>query len=403
MKVLQINSVCGVGSTGRIATDIHKILVEQGHDSYIAYGRGDAVNCENAIRIGSKLDNYYHVAKTRILDRHGFASRKATEEFIKKVKMLDPDVIHLHNLHGYYIDIELLFKYLKEANKKVVWTLHDCWTFTGHCSHFEFVGCERWKYQCYNCPQKNQYPKSIGLDNSTKNYDDKKKIFTGVKDLTIVTPSEWLANLVNDSFLKDYPVKVINNGIDTEIFKPRKSHFKSKLGIEEEYVYLGVAGNWNDRKGFNYFIEMAQKLNENEVIVLVGVTNAQKSQLPRNIIGITHTNDVYELAKLYSCADVFVNPTLEDTFPTTNLEALACGTPVVTFDTGGSGESLTSGTGIVVKSKDTMDLIYNVRKAHGISSQYCLQTARKNYNKVEKFMGYLRHYGLFFSEHKQLK
>jgi putative colanic acid biosynthesis glycosyltransferase len=213
MKVLQINSVCGIGSTGRIATDIHDILIEQGHESYIAYGRDLPKNCENAIRIGTKIDNYTHVAKTRLLDKHGFGSIKATKEFINKVIDINPDIIHLHNIHGYYINIEILFDYLKEANKPVVWTFHDCWSFTGHCAYFDYVGCNKWKTGCYSCPEKKAYPSSLIFDNSKNNYINKKEIFTVVKNLTIVTPSQWLANLVQESFLNEYPVKVINNGI----------------------------------------------------------------------------------------------------------------------------------------------------------------------------------------------
>ena len=223
MKVLQINSVCGIGSTGRIATDIHHILTEQGHESYIAYGRNLPMNCENTIRIGKKFDNYSHVAFTRIYDKHGFGSIKATKEFIEKIKELNPDIIHLHNIHGYYINIELLFDYLKKANKPVVWTLHDCWAFTGHCAHFDYIQCRKWQTGCEKCPQKTSYPSSYIFDHSKENYKKKKEIFTGVNNLIIVTPSKWLANLAKKSFLGDYPIEVINNGIDLDHFKPIRS------------------------------------------------------------------------------------------------------------------------------------------------------------------------------------
>ena len=226
MKVLQINSVCGIGSTGRIATDINNILIEQGHESYIAYGRDLPRNCGTSIRIGTKCDNYTHGVLTRVFDKHGFGSRKATQDFIKEVKKLDPDIIHLHNIHGYYINIEILFDYLKEAYKPVIWTLHDCWAFTGHCSYFDYIGCTRWETQCYSCPGKRSYPASAFLDNSKMNYSRKKAIFTGIKNLTIVTPSKWLAGLVKQSYLKKYPVKVINNGIDLEVFRPIKNDLR---------------------------------------------------------------------------------------------------------------------------------------------------------------------------------
>ena len=218
MKVLQINSVCGIGSTGRIATDLHSILKEQGHESYIAYARDEAKNCDNAIKIGNKTDNYVHVAQTRLFDKHGLGSYYATKKFIKQIEELNPDIIHLHNMHGYYINIQLLFEYLKKANKPVVWTLHDCWAFTGHCSHFDYIGCKQWKSKCVQCEQKKEYPKNIAISRVKKNYEMKNLLFNGIKNMTIVTPSQWLADLVQQSFLKDYPIKVINNGIDLNVF-----------------------------------------------------------------------------------------------------------------------------------------------------------------------------------------
>jgi putative colanic acid biosynthesis glycosyltransferase len=218
VKVLQINSCCGVGSTGRIAADIYKALEEQGHQCKIAYGRGNAPEDIDTIRIGSSLDNYLHVIKTRIFDQHGFGSENATRALIKQIENYDPNIIHLHNVHGYYVNIDILFNYLKEAGKPVVWTLHDCWAFTGHCAYFDYIGCDRWKTGCYKCPQKKKYPSSILMDNSKRNFEKKRELFTGVKNMVIVTPSKWLAGLVKKSFLSEYPVKVINNGVDLEVF-----------------------------------------------------------------------------------------------------------------------------------------------------------------------------------------
>lgn len=362
MKVLQINSVCGVGSTGRIATDLYKVLEEQGHECVIAYGRGTAPEGIKTIKIGTDFDNYMHVAKTRLFDKHGFGSTKATKEFIKKVKEYDPDVIHLHNIHGYYINIEILFDYLKESNKKVIWTLHDCWAFTGHCSHFDYIGCNKWKYKCEKCPQKNTYPSSILKDNSTWNYERKKQIFTSLDNMTITTPSKWLASLVKDSFLKKYYIKVINNGINLDIFKYTNSNFRKKHNLQDKIIILGVASIWSKKKGFDYFIELSKLLNDNFKVVMVGVSKKQKERLPKNILVISKTNNSKELAEIYSAADVFVNPTLEDTYPTTNLEAIACGTKVLTFDSGGASETISKTDGIVIKKDNIKSLIEELLK-----------------------------------------
>lgn len=390
MKVLQINSVCGVGSTGRIATDLYKVLEEQGHECVIAYGRGTAPKGIKTIKIGTDFDNYMHVAKTRIFDKHGFGSTKATKEFIKKVEKYDPDVIHLHNIHGYYINIEVLFEYLKRADKKVVWTLHDCWAFTGHCAYFDYAGCSKWKSGCEECLQKKEYPNSLLIDNSKCNFNKKKDIFTGVKNLTIVTPSKWLAELVKESYLFEYNVEVINNGIDLDIFKPTESEFREKYRLEDKFIILGVASIWDRRKGLSYLVELSEKIDDNYKIVVVGVTKKQKKQLPSNIIGITRTNNVRELVEIYSSADVFINPTLEDNFPTTNLEALACGTPVITFNTGGSIECINEYNGKIVETK-TVDEVNNYIKNESFNSKSCEENS-KQYNKKIKYSEYISLY-----------
>lgn len=358
MKILQINSVFKRGSTGRIADDIHQLLLEHGHDSKVAYGRYPVEDSLNTIKIGNKLDNYKHVLKTRVFDLHGFGSKKETKIFIDKVRAYDPDIIHLHNIHGYYLNIEVLFDYLKEVQKPVIWTFHDCWAFTGHCAYFEYAGCNCWKGE--KCIQKTTYPQSLLFNNSIQNYQNKKEIFTGLKKLTIVTPSKWLKDLVKESFLKDYSVEVINNGINLEVFKPIESNFRSNHNFENKTILLGVANLWDERKGLVYFLELAKKLPNNYQIVLVGLSDKQIKDLPSNILGIKNTTSVEALAEIYGASDIFVNPTLEDNFPTTNLEALACGTPVITFDTGGSPESIDEKSGIVVDQGDTEKLYQSI-------------------------------------------
>lgn len=341
MKILMINVVCGIRSTGRICTDLAKELDKEGHQVKIAYGR-DSVPPQYekyAVKIGSEFDVKLHGIKSRIFDRAGFGSENATKRFIEWVEKFDPDIIHLHNIHGYYINVEILFDYLRRCNKKIIWTLHDCWSFTGHCTYFDYVSCTKWKEGCFNCSQRREYPESLLIDNSKNNYIEKKKIFTGIKNLIIITPSKWLADLVHQSFLKEYPVFVINNGVDTDVFKKNSMISDSKNKYVDKKIILGVAAIWNRRKGLRDFIELSKIIDDRYKIIVVGVSENQINMLPPNIIGIKRTNSVEELSKLYNIATVFVNPTYEDNYPTTNLEAIACGTPVISYKTGGSSES----------------------------------------------------------------
>jgi len=393
MKVLQINSVCGIGSTGRIVTDIHQVLKSQGHESYIAYGRGEAINCENTLRIGNSFDNYAHVLTTRLFDKHGFGSKRATRKFIREIEKLKPDVIHLHNIHGYYLNIKIFFDHLRKIEKPVVWTLHDCWSFTGHCTYFDYVCCEKWKNECYSCPEKKTYPTSFVLDNSKQNYKKKKEIFGGINNLTIVTPSKWLANLIKESYLKEYPITVINNGIDLNIFRKIDSNFKDIYNIQNKFMILGVASVWNERKGLEYFLKSVDLLEKDEIIILVGLNEKQKKKLPCNTIGIVKTSNLEDLAKIYTAADVFVNPTLDDNFPTVNLESLACGTPIVSFATGGSVESVTANNGIIVKKKSVEQLLEAIREVK--KNQVLvpsLKEVQKLYNKDDRYRDYIKLY-----------
>ncbi len=361
MKVLQINSVAGRGSTGRIVYDLAKAIEANGGQCLVGYGRGTAPSDLKAVRIGNDFDVYWHVVMTRLFDAHGFASKRATKSFLREVEKFEPDVIHLHNIHGYYINIKLLFDWLRESNKRVIWTLHDCWAFTGHCAYFTYAMCEKWRTACEGCPQKSKYPKSIFLDGSKRNYLKKKEIFTSLEKLTIVTPSQWLADIVKQSFLAKYEVKVIRNGIDTNIFYPRdRMIFRKKYGLEDKFIILGVANVWDERKGLKYFLALSRIVDSDTVIVLVGLNKKQLRNLPKNIIGITRTNNVDELAEIYSAADVFFNPTLEDNFPTVNLEAQACGTPVVAFDSGGTRETVLN-SGVVIERGNIEKAFKNIQ------------------------------------------
>ncbi len=365
MKIFQINSTCGYGSTGRIAVDILREVEKNGGEGIIAYGRNSAPPDVNSYKIGSELNVQIHGVLSRITDRQGFYSTGVTKKLIEKIKDYNPDIIHLHNIHGYYLNVSTLFKFLKEYNKPIVWTLHDCWAFTGHCAYFSFRGCEKWKTGCHRCPLKKDYPTSLVLDNSKKNYKQKKELFTMPSNITFVTPSVWLKELTEQSFLKKYPVKVINNGIDLNKFKPTESNFREKNNLQDKFVILGVASIWEERKGLKDFIKLSEMLSENEKIVLVGLDDAQLAILPENIIGIKRTNSVEELAEIYTAADVFVNPTYEDNYPTTNLEAISCGTPVVTYITGGSPESVFEGNGFCVPKGDVEGLFNAIKRVDG--------------------------------------
>lgn len=394
-RLLQINTTVNSGSTGRIAEDIGKLFMQQGHESYIAFGRGHQPSASKTIRIGSTLDFHLHALKTRLFDLHGFGSTSATRDFIEKVKEINPDVFHLHNIHGYYLNVEALFRFLKEADKPVVWTFHDCWPFTGHCSHFDFINCNKWETQCYNCPNTKGYPASWCIDNSKKNYQRKKELFSGLKNLTIVTPSKWLENHVTKSYLKEYSVITIYNGVDLNIFKPSKDNWilgNYKL-VDQNYI-LGVANVWSQRKGLDDFFQLRQVLPSDLKIVLVGLNEHQIRGLTDGIIGIQHTENISQLAALYSKAKVFVNPTYVDNFPTTNIEALACGTPVVTYNTGGSKEAICGHTGLIVSKGNILGLAEAINRVlnNYMSYKECRTRAETLYDNNNTISAYLNLY-----------
>lgn len=393
--LLQITVEGTAGVTGRIAEEIGILAMEKGWKSYIAYGRDPRPSKSNLIRIGSDLDLYIHALNTRLFDRHCLGSKTATKKLISQIKDIKPDIIHLHHLHGYYINIEILFNFLANASIPVVWTFHDCWSVTGHCVYFDFAGCNKWKTECNTCPQKREYPASIFIDRSTKNYYLKKKLFTSVKKMVVVPVSNWLEDIVHESFMRNIPVQTIHNGIDTSVFKPQNNSVETreKYGIGDRFMLLGVANPWVKRKGLNDFIELSKCLNEDEVIVLVGLNNVQLKQLPQNIIGLTKTENRQKLIDLYSTADLFINPTWEDNFPTTNIESLSCGTPLVTYRTGGSIEAVSPETGFIVNKGEISKLVEVIRTVKKIGKEAfsgpCRKRALDLYSKDDRFAEYL--------------
>lgn len=332
MKYLFINSVAGFGSTGRIAAEKCRELMAQGHECVLAYGR-DKANCDDipTVCIGSKMAYTLHGLESRLLDDQGFGSRGATRRFLHWVREYDPDVIWLHNLHGYYLNLEQLFGYLKTCGKPIFWTLHDCWSFTGHCAYFDYVRCHKWKTGCHHCPQKKTYPASLLLDGSRRNWEKKRELFTGIPNLTLITPSQWLAGRVREGILGDYPVEVVYNTINTEIFKPTPSGFREKYGLSDKKILLGVASVWEERKGLKDFVALSGLLDDSWKIVLVGLTREQQKTLPGSILALPRTNSMEDLARIYTAADVYVSPSVEETFGMTAMEARACGTEAIVY------------------------------------------------------------------------
>lgn len=390
MKILQINSVCGKGSTGKICLAVSQLLNEKGIENYILYSGGNS-NYAQGIKYQGAFYSKIQALKSRIFGNYGFNSACSTRRLIREIEKIDPDIIHLHNIHAHNCNLSILFKYLKRTNKKLFWTFHDCWAFTGYCPHFDMIGCDKWQSECGKCLQKKYY--SWFFDKSKQLFNKKKKLFSGL-DLTIITPSKWLVGLVKQSFLKDYPVKVINNGIDLNIFKPTQSDFREKYNLKGRFILLGVAFGWGERKGLDVFIELSKRIDEKFQIVLVGTDDKVDKLLPKNIISIHRTQNQTELAEIYTAADLFVNPTREENYPTVNMESIACGTPVITFNTGGSPEIIDESCGIVVPKNDIDRLekeILRIFVDRPFSVENCTKKA-KQFNKDDKFKDYMELY-----------
>lgn len=392
MKIVVMDTAWHGGGAESVAREAYNYFVSKGHECYYAYSRGSVPENVKGIKIGNKLDTYAHVVKSRIFDTNGFESKLATRRFVKKLKELNPDIINIHNIVCYTINIEIFFEYLKSSTAKVIWTQHDCWAFTGHCISFDDVQCEGWKAECDKCPGKKEYPKSLVFSRSKKNVQLKRKIFSGVKNMTLVTPSKWLADILKNTFFSEYNIKVISNGIDVEKFKPIYSDIRNKYEIYDKKIILGVASRWEMRKGLRYFVELYDLIDKEKYkIVLIGIDKKNNKNLPKGILALERTNIVEELIQWYTVADVFVNPTLADNFPTVNLEALACGTPVVTFDTGGSWESVGDECGVLVKEKTSISLYEGIKECieKSIRKENCIKRANE-YKKSDRYDEYLR-------------
>lgn len=404
-KIVQINPVLRTNtSTGRIMQEIGALAEKNGWKNYCAYSRGrdGMMNCTTeTIPVGNRISTALHGLATRLADRHGLASTRATRRFVEQLRDIDPDIVHIHNIHGYFLDYRVLFDYLSHSRAKVIWTVHDCWLFTGHCYYYSYVGCNRWQEECHDCPQRGAFPRSIFVDRSRRNFIDKRRAFTSlpVDRMTIIPVSEWMKDELSSSFLKDYPMQVIHNGIDTDVFSPRRNtSVRKALGIsDDKKIILGLASIWSREKGLDDFIAMSRLLADDEVIVLVGVDSDTARRLPASIHSIERTSDVGQLAELYSEATAFVNPTWQDNYPTVNLEAISCGTPVVTYRTGGSVESIDGTTGgAIVEQGDVQGLLSAVRQIASAGryafSDACRRFALDNFRKEERYDNYLELY-----------
>lgn len=395
MRILQINTVVNSGSTGRIAEDIGNQVIESGNESFIAFGRGGGASSSYLLRIGNKCEELLHGLQTILLDRHGLGSYGATTKLVGQIREIKPDIIHLHNIHGYYLHYGVLFNFLNEYNKPVIWTLHDSWSFTGHCTYFDNINCERWKTGCFSCPKKRKYPKSLLIDRSEANFQDKRRYFNSLKKLIIVTPSHWLASLVKESFLKFHNLKVIHNAIDTDLFSP-DVYFNPVNKFPElkgKKIVLGVASIWDTRKGLADFIELSKVLPDEYNIVLIGINASQRKAIPQKVIAIERTENINELAGWYSSSFMFLNPTYQDNFPTTNIEALSCGTPVITYKTGGSPEAIDANTGIVLNKGDLKGVLRALDKFNNLDINQirvnCRERALSYFNKKKRYKEYL--------------
>lgn len=395
---MQIGIEVNCNSSGKIAEQLGEVAMSHGWESYIAYARGNNPSKSKVIKIGNYFGIFNHLIQTRLFDNHGFASTLATKKLVQHIKEINPDIIQLHQLHGYYLNIKVLFEYFATINTPIVWSLHDCWAMTGHCAHFALIGCEKWKTQCFKCPQKNTYPKSLLVDRSRINYTEKRKLFTSAKNMTIVPTSSWVEGLAKESYLQNLPLKMITNGVDTKVFVPQsnKLEVKTKYNIQGEFMILGVGTEWNENKGLYDYFELRKKLPENYSIVLVGVSKNQLKKLPKGIIGIERTENTNELVQLYSAADVVTSLSYLETFGLTPVEGFACGTPAIVYNNTASPELIVQGVGFVIEPGNMDELVAAIDEIKSKGKEFftvaCRERAVKKYNKTERYSEYIKLY-----------
>lgn len=400
--LLQINCCNNVYSTGKIVSAIGEMAILNGWNSYIAYPKDYAHSANTPLQFGNLLDWYFHGFEQRIFDNTclGLGSYISTVRLVKKIKIINPDIIHLHVVVGYYLNLNVLLKFLSGFGKPIVWTLHSCWEFTGHCTHYDYQGCYRWKNGCYECPLKNEYPQSYIFDRSSKNYEKKRKLFHSLKDLHLVTVSQWLTDELKESFLKDIESRTIYNGVDVESFKPssdaRQEQLRRKYNILGKFVAIGVASTWLPKKGLQDYFKLAQIIQKDTQIVMIGLTKSQIYTLPPEIIGIEKTTNMQELVDWYTTANVVLNLSYEESFGLTTVEGFACGTPSIVYNKTASPELVTEETGFVVNAGDFNNLLkcIQVIRTNGKSfySKACRKRAEDCFDKNKNFMQYINLY-----------
>lgn len=398
--LLQINVCNNIYSTGKIASSIGELAIDNGWESYIAYGRSIKPSGNIPIKIGSRFGIMLHAFEQRFLDNTGlgWGSLLSTKRFIKEIERIKPDIIHLHVLLGYYINFKVLFEYLATLDIPVVWTLHSCWELTGHCTHYDYIGCEKWRTECNKCPLKKEYPQSIFIDRSSTNFRQKKKLFNSIKNLHLVAVSEWLRDQVSMSYLKSKPISIIYNGIDLDKFYPSEnaSLFKQRYALDGYFVALGVASAWTPKKGVSDYYELSKILPEGYKIIMIGLTTKQIAELPSNIIGVEKLTDVNEMRDAYSMADVVLNLSYEESFGLTTIEGFACGTPSIVYNRTASPELVSDETGYVVKAGDVRSVCQKMMeikdKGKPSYSKACINRAKECFDKDKNYMKYLELY-----------
>lgn len=397
-KLVQFNPVANWGSTGRLTEDIGDVVMASGWESYIAFGRQFNPSKSHLLQVGGKWSVLSHTLKTRLFDRQGFGSYCATKKLLKQFDEIKPDVFQFHNLHGNFLNLPLVLKYATEKNIPIVWSLHDCWSMTGHCSHFISIGCEKWKTGCYKCPLKRKYPNSWLIDSSKRNYREKKALIQAVPRLTIISGSEWLAGIARESYFKGRDIRVIPDGIDTDIYQPRNNgdEIRKRLGLEGKFVIVATGTDWNEDKGLSDYGKLKKMLSEDYAIVLVGMNEEALAMVPEGVIGLPRTKSPQELSEYYSMADCVMSLSKRESFGLTPVEGFACGTPAIVYDTTALPELITPETGFVAKFLDVADVKEKVElmreKGKAFYTKKCREIAEDKYDRRKCYHDYMEVY-----------